>query len=64
MSMPEEHSTPKPHLASVKPEVVGEQFSQRVRSLRLPQQPAGGSTGRWLLWTLCLLLAGSTAVLG
>ena len=64
MSMPEERSTLKPHLATVRPDVVGQQFSQRVRSLRLPQQPSGGSTGRWLLWTLCLLLAASTAVLG
>jgi HlyD family secretion protein len=65
MSMLDERSTPKPHLATVRPAATGEQFSQRVRSLRLPQQSAeGGSTGRWFPWVLCLVLAGSTAVLG
>ena len=64
MSMPEERATPRPHLASVRPDAVADRFSERVRSLRLPQQPAGSATGRWLLWMLCLLLAASTAVLG
>jgi HlyD family secretion protein len=65
MSMLEERSTPKPHLAGIQPEAAGEQFSERVRSLRLPQQPAGGSSiGRWLMRLLCLSLAGSTAALG
>jgi HlyD family secretion protein len=64
MSMPDEHLSPKPHLASVKPEGSDDQFTQRVRSLRLPPQAAGGSsTGRLALWSLCLLLATSTAVL-
>ncbi|MEN6451655.1 MAG: efflux RND transporter periplasmic adaptor subunit [Thermoguttaceae bacterium] len=39
-------------------------MSQRVRSLRLPQQTtAGGPSGRFA-WSLVLLLAASTAVLG
>ena len=40
-------------------------LSERVRALRLPHASArDGSGGRWLPWTLCLLLAGSTAVFG
>lgn len=67
--MSEEHATPKPHLAAVDPQAgeddVGEQLSQRVRSLRLPQPTSdGGSGGRWALWFLCLLLACSTGWLG
>ena len=49
MSALESRSTPKPHLADVRPDVVDEQFSKRVRSLRLPQQPSGGSAGRGVL---------------
>jgi HlyD family secretion protein len=52
---------PKPHLAH---ETAAESLSQRVQSLRLPQDAAGGSTGGRLAWVLCLLLAGSTGVLG
>ena len=66
MSMAEDCPTPKPHLAGVKPETADEQLSQRVRSLRLPRASGevSGSRGRWVVWTLCLLLAVSTAVLG
>ena len=65
MSALEERESPKPHLAGVKEDAAGEQLSQRVLSLRLPRQPgAGSSAGRWVLWIFCLLLAGSTAVLG
>lgn len=65
MSTHEERSSPKPHLATVNSEAADEQFSQRVRSLRLPQEPTGGgSLGRWMMWIVCLLLAGSTGVLG
>ena len=40
-------------------------LSQRVRSLRLPsQKSAGGSRIGWIAWALCVLFAGSTAVLG
>ena len=40
-------------------------LSQRVRSLRLPSQHAGGGSRLgWIAWVLCLLFAGSTAVLG
>jgi len=40
-------------------------LSERVRSLRLPQENRGGGTrGGWLPWSLCLLCAASTAVLG
>jgi len=65
MNIAEERLTPKPHLDGIAPEQGGEQLSQRVRSLRLPHQARGGSAaGRWIVWTLCLALAGSTAVLG
>ena len=66
--MAEERPSPKPHLAAVPPDELAEQLSKRVRSLRLPHQPSdGGSAGRrivWIMCLLCLLLAGSTAVLG
>lgn len=67
--MSEEHATTKPHLAAVEPQAAeddcGEQLSQRVRSLRLPQPTSDGSSGgRWPLWFLCLLLACSTGWLG
>ena len=64
--MAEDRSAPKPHIAGMKPGAADEQLSQRVRSLRLPQTAGGtsGSSGRWIAWTLCLLLACSTAVLG
>ncbi len=40
-------------------------LSERVRSLRLPQDSGGGGTrGTWLPWSLCLVCAASTAVLG
>lgn len=40
-------------------------LSDRVRSLRLPDQPrAATRRGSWLPWILCLLLAGSTAAFG
>jgi RND family efflux transporter MFP subunit len=64
MSTAEERVMPKPHLANVRPD-DGEQLSQRVRSLRLPQETVGGrSAGRWIMRLVCLTLAGSTAVLG
>ncbi len=63
--MRNECPTPNPHTPGMKPEAADEQLRQRVRSLRLPPQPAPGSArGRGLLWLLCLALAGSTAVLG
>lgn len=61
--MRNECPTPNPHLPGRKPEAANEQLRERVRSLRLPPQPAGGS-GRALPWFLCFVLAGSTAVLG
>ena len=40
-------------------------LSERVRSLRLPHASSqDGSGGRWFPWTLCVLLAGTTAVFG
>ena len=64
MNTAEELATPKPHLADVRLD-AGEQLSQRVRSLRLPQETAGGgSAGRWMMRLVCLALAGSTAFLG
>lgn len=40
-------------------------LSDRVRSLRLPDQPrAAARRGSWLPWILCLLLAVSTAAFG
>ena len=63
MSTAEERITPKPHLADVKSD-DGEQFSQRVRSLRLPHEAdGGGSVGRWMMRFVCLALAASTTVL-
>jgi multidrug resistance efflux pump len=39
-------------------------FSERVRSLRLPDQPAGGGGARvWPVWLLCLFFAGSSGVM-
>ena len=38
-------------------------FSERVRSLRLPDQPSGGTARVWPVWLLCFLLACSTAAL-
>ena len=39
-------------------------LSDRVRSLRLPDQPKKTSRrGSWIPWVLCLLLGGSTIVL-
>ena len=65
MSTHEGRSSPKPHLATVNPGPADDQFSQRVRSLRLPQEPSGGgSLGRWMMWIVLLLFAGSTGVLG
>ena len=64
MSMQGEQSS-KPHLSAVNPEPGDAQFSRRVRSLRLPQESAGGgSLGRWIMGIVVLLLAGSTGVLG
>jgi HlyD family secretion protein len=64
MSTAEERVAPKPHLADVKPD-DGDQLSQRVRSLRLPQHvDGGGSSSHWILWFVCLTLAASTTVLG
>jgi multidrug resistance efflux pump len=64
MGMPEERSTPKPHLASLEHDAADGQLSQRVRSLRLPQHvTAGRSSSSRLAWLLCLLLAGSTGTL-
>ncbi len=74
MSASEQRTPPQPHLAGLtaltQPLPEGEEtngepeLSQRVRSLRLPQQAeaAGSGSGR-IPWTLCLLLAVSTAVL-
>jgi HlyD family secretion protein len=64
MSMTEERTVLKPHLAATKSAAAGAQLSERVRSLRLPQPAAAGrSSGRVLAWALCLLFAGTTAVL-
>ncbi len=61
----EDHASLKPHRAAVRQEAADEQLSARVRSLSLPQNvTAGNPSRRWLAWTLCLLLAGSTGVLG
>jgi len=52
-------------LAAPPPDNGDEELSQRVQSLRLPQHAgSGGSAGGRVGWILCLLLAGSTAVLG
>lgn len=65
MGTTEDRSTLKPHLVEIEPEAADARLSQRVRSLRLPHQPAaGGSIGRWAMFLLCLALAGSTAALG
>ncbi len=65
MGMADERLTSKPHLATVKQDDESNQLSQRVRSLRLPEQAAaGGSFGRGIWWVLFLLLAACTAVLG
>ena len=65
MSMAEERTAPKPHVVGLSQDAAAEQFSQRVQSLRLPQQAGRhGSAGGWVAWGLCLLLAVSTAVLG
>jgi multidrug resistance efflux pump len=63
--MAEERTSPKPHVVGLNQGAAAEQFSQRVQSLRLPQQAGQhGSAGGWVAWGLCLLLAVSTAVLG
>jgi multidrug resistance efflux pump len=63
--MLEERSTPNLQLPGAKAEAEDEEFRQRVRSLRLPQQATAGSVaGRWILWILLLGFAGSTTVLG
>jgi multidrug resistance efflux pump len=60
-----ERSTPNPHLAGVTSEAADEPLRERVRSLRLPREvTASNAAGRRLPWLLCLVLAGSTAVLG
>ncbi len=61
----DDRTTPKPHLAETPPENAREQLSQRIRSLQLPRDAtaSGSSSGR-VAWTLCLLLAVSTGVLG
>jgi multidrug resistance efflux pump len=42
-----------------------ESLSERVRSLRLKEQPrSSGGGSSWLPWLLCLILAGTTAYLG
>jgi HlyD family secretion protein len=65
MSTLDERVAPKPHLMGAEPKEDGGQLSQRVRSLRLPQEASGGrSAGHWIAWTLCLVFAASTAVLG
>lgn len=65
VSTQEEPLAPIPHLAVPPPENGDDDLSQRVESLRLPQHVgAGGAGGGRLSWVLCLLLAGSTAVLG
>ncbi len=75
MNASEERTPPQPHLAGLtaltQPLPEGEEtngepeLSQRVRSLRLPQQAGevGSGSGR-IPWALCLLLAVSTGVLG
>jgi multidrug resistance efflux pump len=63
--MAEERTSPKPHVVGLNQNAAAEQLSQRVQSLRLPQQVGRhGSAGGWVAWGLCLLLAVSTAVLG
>jgi HlyD family secretion protein len=66
VSTSREHiATPKPHLAAVDGQDAGEQLTQRVRSLRLSHRPAASPSGSHrLAWTLCVLLAASTGVLG
>ncbi len=65
MNAREDSTPPTPHLAVPPPDNDNDELSQRVRSLRLPQHAgSGGSTGGRVGWILCLLLAGSTAVLG
>jgi multidrug resistance efflux pump len=62
--MNENHETDGAPPAAADPESRSATLSDRVRSLRLPDQPARQPTARaWLPWLLCLLLAGSTAVL-
>jgi len=64
MSMAEERTSPKPHVVGLSQNAAAEQLSQRVQSLRLPQQAGQhGLAGGWVAWGLCLLLAVSTAVL-
>jgi multidrug resistance efflux pump len=64
MNASEERTSPKPHLAGLSQDSAEGELSKRVRSLRLPRQvgEGGSGTGR-IPWTLCLLLAVSTAVL-
>ncbi len=44
-------------------ESANRQLHDRVQSLRLPQHVETGSSGSWSPWLLCLIFAGSTAVL-
>ncbi len=65
MNTQEDSTSPTPHLAVPSPDNGDDELSQRVQSLRLPQHAgSGGSTGGRVGWIFCLLLAGSTAVLG
>src|SRR5258707_4640909 len=52
---------PPAAVATVRPTSL----SERVRSLRLPdEQPRGRSGGSWLPWLLCLLFATTSGLLG
>jgi hypothetical protein len=64
MSVTKEHTAPKPHLGGAVREAGDEQLSQRVRSLRLPQQKAAAPGKRWLLGTACVLLIAGGAAFG
>lgn len=65
MSTLNERVAPKPHSTSPEREDDVGQLSERVRSLRLPEQASeSGSAGGRIAWTLCLIFAASTAVLG
>jgi RND family efflux transporter MFP subunit len=64
MSTSSERVVPKPHATETEHEDRAEQLSERVRSLRLPVQPAehrGG--GQRIAWVLCVLLCIALGVL-
>ncbi len=59
--MSEERAAMKSPVGEADKESADRQLRDRVQSLRLPQHVESGSSGSWIAWGLCLILAGTTA---